>query len=483
MFGSSSDQQLNIVIKARDEATQVFEKVDGSLKKMGGGFAAATSASTKLAIGIGGLAVAAGSFGVMAVKAAGQAEKEMARFAATLETMGPKGKAAEAGILAAARAAVKLGFDDEEAANSIASLFQRTGDLTKALELNRLAMDLSRAKGIDLAEANKMISLVMSGNARALKLYGIEIDDTLGPMAALEQLQQRVSGQAEGFSKTFEGQIATFRIEFQNFLEVVGTHLLPILTKVLQAINPIIEKLALWAADTAVLVDWLKKHQAILIIIAGAITGALIPAFIALATTILTVVIPAILAGALALAPFIIGGAVIAGIGLGVMWIIKHWDMLKAKAYELWQAVPQPFREGAELLIDLAERITRAYIKMVDTISGAFGKIKGAANTFLPGLGGNLVGTATKAALMALPLPKFEKGGIVPGPVGTPVPIMAHGQERVIPANQVDRDPQPITIHLNFNAAVVGNDGMSQVVKAVQMALDRSTTLKLVGGV
>jgi hypothetical protein len=402
--------------------------------------------------------------------------------------MGPKGAAAEAGILAAAKAAVKLGFDDEEAANSIATLFQRTGDLTTALKLNGLAMDISRAKTVSLEEANKMISLVMSGNARALKMYGIEIDETLGPMQALEQLQQRVAGQAEGFSKTFQGQISVFKIEFQNLLETIGTQLLPILTKALQAINPIVDKIAQWSSDTAALIKWLKEHQAVLIVVAGAIAGALTPALIALATTVLTVVIPAFAAAAIALAPFIIGGAVIAGIGLGVLWIIKHWDMLREKARQLWQEVPVTFRVGAELLIEVADRITRAYVRMIDAITSAFGKLKQIKPPdWLPNISSGAVGSAVSGAATsllrtALPLPRFERGGIVPGAEGTPVPIMAHGQERIIPANRSAHQEQQIVYNFVFNDVVAGDDGIKRIIRETVSAINRQATLSGVAG-
>src|SRR5690242_5312964 len=120
LFGS--DEALSIVIRARDEASKVFEEVDQKVKGMGSGMAAATSASKYLAVGIAGAGAAAVAFGGMAVKAAADAQAEMARFSATLATMGPKGEAAKSAILAAAQAAIQLGFDDEEAANSIAML-------------------------------------------------------------------------------------------------------------------------------------------------------------------------------------------------------------------------------------------------------------------------------------------------------------------------------------------------------------------------
>jgi hypothetical protein len=261
LFGSSGEQSLTIVIKARNEATAAFSKVESQVKS----FAKTNEAALKN-IRMAGLAVvgAVASVGAIAVKAAAEAEKEMAKFNATLATMGRAGELARGGILKAADAARRLGFDDEEAANTIAQLFQRTGDLSKALELNALAMDLARAKGISLSEAGKLISMVMSGNARALKLYGIEISDTLPPLEALEELQKRVAGQSEAYASTFAGQTQVLKEQMNQLAETVGTALLPKLTAAVTSINNV----------TAAVNEWVQAHPTSTAAI-GAITAGI----------------------------------------------------------------------------------------------------------------------------------------------------------------------------------------------------------------
>jgi hypothetical protein len=457
LFGSG-DQTLSVVIKARDEASAVFSKIDGSLKKLGVGFDAAVGASKAVALGIAGAGAAVGAFGIMAVKAAGEAEVQMAKFSATLATMGPKGLAAKSAILAAADAAVKLGFDDEDAANSIAQLFQRTGDLNQALKLNGLAMDIARAKNVDLAEAGKMIALVMSGNARALKMYGIEIDDTLGPMAALEQLQGKVSGQAEGFSKTFQGQMSVFKIEFQNLLEVIGAKILPILTQFIAAMVPVIEKIIEWSGNMATLVKWFKEHQTLLLIVAGAILGALVPALVALAVSIFTVVIPAFIAAAISLAPFLIGGAIIGGMVAGILYLMKHWEQLKVGLINVWDGIKGAFREGVNFLIGLAEGWANSWVKAVNVIIGALNKISISIPDWVPGVGGKKFGINIPTAT-PVSLPRFEHGGIVPGAEGVAVPIIAHGQERIIPAREARNDRSGGSYTVNINNPQLRNRG------------------------
>lgn len=55
----------------------------------------------------------------------------------------------------------------------------------------------------------------------------------------------------------------------------------------------------------------------------------------------------------------------------------------------------------------------------------------------------------------------FQHGGIVPGPVGEPVPIIAHGGERVVPRTGVDVNRGGgggTTININFNGTVMMDD-------------------------
>lgn len=67
----------------------------------------------------------------------------------------------------------------------MAKLLQRTGSLTEATKLNAVAMDLARAKNMDLATATTLVGQVLSGNGKVLKQYGIDIKDTASPLEAL----------------------------------------------------------------------------------------------------------------------------------------------------------------------------------------------------------------------------------------------------------------------------------------------------------
>lgn len=207
---NSSD--LEIVVKVRDEASKKLDAIGDTMQKSFKiGVAAAAAAATAVV-----------AFGVSAVKAFADSQVQMARFSATMNSVTGVTEEHKNKILEAAAATRKLGFSDETASNVLAMFYQRTKSVTEATKLNALAMDLARAKGIDLAQAGEMITLVLSGNARALKQYGIELDETKTPLEALGELQVKVGGQAQAFAGTLTGKMTRLGETFGDLKEKIG---------------------------------------------------------------------------------------------------------------------------------------------------------------------------------------------------------------------------------------------------------------------
>lgn len=241
---------MEIIVKLKDEVTEGFKKLSTNVKKggeeMSGSFKLTGNSMASLQrVIVGGAAVAGAAlvgFLVSSGKAAADAQVAMARVNATLKTMGDAALKNKDAILKAADAVTRLGFDDEDAAESITKMYQRTGNLTKAIQLNNLAMDLARAKNIDLLDAANLVGQVLSGNGRVLKQYGIEISDSLPPLEALKVLQKQVAGQAAEFSGTFQGQMEILSVNFQNIKEVIGSALI-------DALMPFIQQFTTWLND------------------------------------------------------------------------------------------------------------------------------------------------------------------------------------------------------------------------------------------
>ncbi len=248
-----NSSELDIVVKLKDEATAGMQKLAKEANSMGDSFKLTGMKSLSLgtdvtgltkvlagtAVAVGGLAVA---FGISSVKAYEDAQVAIARVDATLNSMGKNAKANRDAILDAANAAVKLGFDDEAAAESITRFYQATGNLAQATKLNNIAMDLARAKHLDLATAANLVNQVLSGNGRVLKQYQINLKDAATPLEALGELQEKVSGQAGAFAGTFEGQMQVLSVSFQNIKEEIGKVLV-------DALTPFVQEFTAWLLD------------------------------------------------------------------------------------------------------------------------------------------------------------------------------------------------------------------------------------------
>lgn len=256
--------------EVKTSATGMADKVKGGIASMNSTIEKFSPQLKKASLGF----AAFGAAGVLAIRdwaqAAGGAEVAMAKFNKILENTGKGTQEVKDKILGAAGAAVKLGFDDEDAALSMATLFQRTGDVNKAMELNRLAMDLARAKSIDLGSATTLVGQVLSGNGKVLKQYGIDIKDAATPLEALGELQTVVGGQAAAFGDTFEGKMEIISNRIGNFKESLGEALLPVLEQLLD-----------WGSK---LVGWLEnlspgmvKVIAVTVLVATALATVLAP--------------------------------------------------------------------------------------------------------------------------------------------------------------------------------------------------------------
>ncbi|MCX6756341.1 MAG: hypothetical protein NTX85_03300 [Candidatus Nomurabacteria bacterium] len=411
---------LQILLQVKDEASDSMRKFGSSLKD-------AEGASKGFALGLLGVGVAAVGFGYSVVKAAAEAQSQIASMDATLRSMGKGGEEAHDSIIKMSQAAVQLGFDDEDAAVSLARLYQRTGDLTEAQKLNATAMDLARAKHIELSMASSLVGMVMSGNSRVLKQFGIDIKDSATPLEALGILQQKVGGQAQAFAGGFQGQMAVLSVTFENFKESLGDQVLPALTKLATAATDfIVNVLPKWIDKAKQLIEFLKGHPAVMYAIAGAIIGALVPAVYAAVT--------AFIAAAVALAPFIIGGAIIGGIVAGVLWVVDHWSMLKEKAVEIFTAVKDFFKKVWDDIKNVFKEAIDWLMGLIQPFLDAINKVIGGAKSV-----GSLVGKSINAVGQGLTnvghALGFADGGIITKP--TFAMMGEAGAEAVIPLDRL----------------------------------------------
>src|SRR3972149_5343064 len=162
---------LEIIIKARDEASATLKNIQSQATSLGKNFTIA-----------GGLIT--GALG-LAVKAAADAEQQVARTNAITKTL--SSVAADAGIDLEELAggfedvgdkAVKLGFDNEQVSLSMAQLTKSTGDVIVGQRAVGLAMDFARAKYLACAVFNAVSAVPFRAPWVEIKYSKIALDDT-----------------------------------------------------------------------------------------------------------------------------------------------------------------------------------------------------------------------------------------------------------------------------------------------------------------
>ncbi len=464
----ASTSELTILINAKDQASAVMAKVGNSVNKSLGGIAnVAKVAGAALLTG----GAAAAGFGAMAIKAAAGAQAEMAKFETTMKNTKGATEKARNTILEAANAVVKLGFDDEDAANSMAQLYQRTGDVTKALKLNSLAMDFARAKNISLEEASKAVQMVLSGNGKALKIYGIDLKDAGTPMAALIELQKKLKGSAEEYAKTFTGQMEILKGQMSNLMETIGDKMLPILTSVMVRVNDFASNiLPIWIEKGQDIYNQIRSNLLpVLETLSGMFMKYLYPSVKSLWETLSTQLFPAleklwsvikekVLPILAPLVAFLAGALFLALVN--IIDIVAQVITVIAKFVAfLLDKLPSmdSFTNSIKMLVDAFKSVWEWGGKAKQYISGSITGVS------------NWVGSK---------LPGFANGGIVPGPEGAAQLAIVHGGERVLTAKEAQNGEQNIIF--NFNGAVAGDDGIKKIMQQMVGELNRVNNLRRV---
>lgn len=452
----ATQQELDIVVKLQDEASEKMKGIAANAKTLGVSFTAVGVAIT-------------GSLGYAVSKAA-EAQVAMANFDATLKATGTATDAIRDQLLKAADGALKYGFDNEAAANSLAKFYQRTNDVKKATELNMLAMDLARAKHIDLGAATNLVNMALSGSGKALMAYGINIKEAATPLEALGELHKAVGGQADAFSKTLTGSTEALSETFGDLVEEIGGVLIPILTKLVEFITPVIEKV----------VAWVREHPKLTeaIVITAGVIGLL-----ATGLGALLLILPMVTTGlatfaavfGVALGPVLL---VIGAIALLITWLtwlyfhvddvkknwIAVWTILKNNIVELsnqiglgikfaWDGIAEYFRilwDGIKAIFKAAfdwimDTIVNPIMK---AISSVYNGVTGLARSVGANLSaaGAIIGENVSALGKVM---GFADGGVVPGAQGDPMLAVVHGGETVTPPGKMG--PGGINVYVTGN--------------------------------
>lgn len=380
--------ELNILVKLRDEASAALGKVGDQLQGLAKSTQPALLASNAVAAGLLGIGAAGVAGGVMAVNAARETVKINNQLEAVLKSTGNAAQLSKDDILDHSAALAKLTNFEDDAITSAQNLLLTFTNIKGPVfqQATGVMLDMAAAMGTDAKggaiQLGKALNDPVAGIS-ALSRVGVTFtDDQKKMIEGMVEAGKTADAQkvilAE-LAKEFGGSAAAqldpitkLKQSFGELAEQIGLKLLPFVNKFADIANHFTSDiLPQWIDRSKEIIQWLREHQAVVAMVAGGIMGALVPALLALLPVVWGMV-TAFAASAVALAPFIIGGAIIAGIVMGVLWIIKHWDLIMAKATEVWNWVVAQFTALKNQVMEIFTSIGNFFTEVWNVITGIF---------------------------------------------------------------------------------------------------------------
>lgn len=256
-----------------------------------------------------------------------------------------------------------------------------------ATTLTGLTADLSSYFNADTETSAKALEGIFTGEAEALKKFGVVMNDTSLDAFAKEQgkswkdmsqsektmlryqyVMSKTADAQGDYARTSDGtsnSVRTLKSALSDLATAVGVQLLPIITPLVTKLTEIVTKLS--ELDPATL-DIIVKI--------GLVVAALGP-LITVVGNVMTVA-GSLMIGLGKIVGFLgPGGLIVAGIAavvLGGAWLINNWDSVKAKAEELKKKVVAAWNW-------LKEKLEPIVTGLKDSVVSAWGKIKTGVTT------------------------------------------------------------------------------------------------------
>jgi hypothetical protein len=183
----------------------------------------------------------AGKLAIDGVKAAIEDEAAQAKLATTLKNVtgatDEQIKATEDYIL---KQSLLFGVTDDELRPSLDRLTRATGDVTKAQQLQSIAINIAAGTGKSLQAVTESLSKAQEGNLAGLSRLGVGLTKAELATLTFEQITAKLAttfeGQATIQADTFQGKMARLSVAFNEAKETVGAF-------ILDAITPLVENI------------------------------------------------------------------------------------------------------------------------------------------------------------------------------------------------------------------------------------------------
>ena len=217
-------KELDHAARGAISGTRIFTGLGRSLVFASSGFLAFQSIS---------------SFLRASIDAAIEASVAQKSLAAQMKASGQSFAANREEIERTARSYAKFGFQDDEVIASLTVLERATGGINTAIRLQGVVADLARAKNLDLAAAAAVVGKVYGGQETALRRAVPGLEKNAHGIDLIRLARAKLAGQAAANTTADERFSATLHETEQ----IIGTALLPILNKYLNALSQWLDKM------------------------------------------------------------------------------------------------------------------------------------------------------------------------------------------------------------------------------------------------
>ena len=227
-FDADFDDLKKGIKGGQDEIEGFGSKVGEFGKKAAAAFALAAAAAVAYA----------GKLLIDGVKSAIEDEAAQAKLAKTLENVtGATNAQIAATESYITKTSLANGITDDVLRPSLDRLVRSTKDVTKAQELQQLALNIAAGTGKDLGAVTEALAKAYDGNFGALKKLGVPLDENIIKTkdfdAAAVALAATFEGQASVQANTFAGKVAVLNNAFNEAKETVGSYVLDAITPLL----------------------------------------------------------------------------------------------------------------------------------------------------------------------------------------------------------------------------------------------------------
>jgi gas vesicle protein len=220
---ATATEVLQMILRAKDEASGVFSKLGGSIIV----FNQALEIASKLFGAVESAIRPVIDLLIESAKAADESALAESKLAASLRSTGQFSQGyVESLKQIAAQFQTLTGLSDEVILDAERQLIAFGATREQIVPLTRTVLDLSAGLGTDLASATLLVSKALQGQTEVLGRYGIQVTDGASKAQKLaeiqEQVNQKFGGQAVARMATMGGQISLLKERYNDLQEAIG---------------------------------------------------------------------------------------------------------------------------------------------------------------------------------------------------------------------------------------------------------------------